>query len=63
VRSVLHDLPTATLRALADALRLGRLQAPVTSAGLAKVGVYGVPSGLTVEIDAGLVGFSAAGLA
>ena len=63
MRSVLHDLPTATLRALADALRLGRLQAPVTSAGLAKVGVYGVPSGLTVEIDAGLVGFSAAGLA
>jgi phosphatidylserine/phosphatidylglycerophosphate/cardiolipin synthase-like enzyme len=63
VRSVLHDLPTATLRALGDALRLGRLQAPVTSAALAKVGVYGVASGLTVEIDAGLLGFSGAGLA
>jgi phosphatidylserine/phosphatidylglycerophosphate/cardiolipin synthase-like enzyme len=63
VRSVLHEMPTATLRALADALRVGRLHAPVTSAGLARVGIYGVPSGLTAEIDAGLVGFGAAGLA
>lgn len=63
MRSAFHAMPTATLRALADALRLGRLPAPVTSAGLAKVGIYGVPSGLTGEIDAGLAGFGAAGLA
>lgn len=63
MRSSLHDMPTATLRTLAEALRLGRLQAPVSSAGLAKVGIYGVPAGLTAEIDAGLASFAALGLA
>ncbi len=61
--SVFHAMPTATLRALADALRLGRLQAPVTSAGLARVGVSGAPTGMAAELDAGLVSFGALGLA
>ncbi len=63
MRSAFHEMPTATLRALADALRLGRLHAPVTSAGLAKVGIYGAASGLAAEVDAGLAGFGATGLA
>ena len=61
--SAFHERPTATLRALADALRLGRLHAPVTSAGLAKVGIRGLPAGVVAEVDAGLAGFGALGVA
>jgi phosphatidylserine/phosphatidylglycerophosphate/cardiolipin synthase-like enzyme len=54
--SAFHDLPTATLRALAAALRGGRLSAPVRSAGLAKLGIAGASRELIGEIDAGLTG-------
>ncbi len=58
VGAVFHDLPTATLRALADAVRLGRLPAPYSSVALGRLLAEGRglrrPSGLTVEVDAGL---------
>jgi phosphatidylserine/phosphatidylglycerophosphate/cardiolipin synthase-like enzyme len=64
VRSGFHDLPAATLRAMADALRRGRLQPPVTSAALAKLGIGEPSRELVSEVEAGLAGgVGAAGLA
>jgi phosphatidylserine/phosphatidylglycerophosphate/cardiolipin synthase-like enzyme len=50
LRSAFHELPTATLRGLADALRGGRLQPPVTATSLARVGVC-VPAAVVSEIE------------
>ena len=64
MRSALHDLPTATLRALADGLRRGRLPSPISRAALAKVGLGEVPGELIAEMEAELAsGASAAALA
>lgn len=55
--SAFHALPTAALRALAEALRAGRLKAPVTGTALARIGlghVGGTGEDLQSLFDAGM---------
>lgn len=49
--SSIHALPTAALRALAEALRSGRLRPPVSGTALARVGLGHLPSEPAAEVQ------------
>jgi phosphatidylserine/phosphatidylglycerophosphate/cardiolipin synthase-like enzyme len=51
VTSSFHALPTAALRALAEALRTGHLKPPVTGAALGKAGLSHVPGEAAGEVQ------------
>lgn len=50
--SSFHALPTAGLRALSEALRCGRLGAPVTAVGMARVGLGHLPGSTITDLQA-----------
>jgi hypothetical protein len=50
VASSFHALPTAGLRALFEALRCGRLGAPVTVVALARVGLGHLPGATATDL-------------